>query len=270
VGNSRTQRFRAEVDAALGAQGACAGADDCRRAVREQVERGADVLNVYNTGSLLAPGAPAQPLTDDELRAIVDAAHSLHRKVVADGAGTASSALGINAALLAGADWVDTAIYPDATTWRLLSRLHKAYVPHLFALVAAVGDTPQTLSQGSMGWLPEGVLRILFALKQQTPAATQAMRLRIPMALASDAGVFAHGLNAGELLEYVKIGMTPAEALMAATGNAAELLGLQSDRGSIAVGKRADLIAVDGDPLADIRRMRSVHTVIRAGVVVKQ
>jgi imidazolonepropionase-like amidohydrolase len=270
VGSSRTQRFRPEVDVAVGPQGACAGADDCRRAVREQVWRGADVINVYNTGSLLSPGSPAQPLTDEELRTIVDTAHSLQRKVVADGAGTEASAAGINAALTAGADWIDTAIYPDATTWRLVSAQHVAYVPHLFALVAAVGDGPERLSEGSMGWLPEELLVRLWTIKQQPPAAIQALHRKIPMALASDAGVFAHGLNASELLEYVKIGMTPAQALVSATSNPAELLGLLKDRGTIAVGKRADLIAVDGDPLADIRVMQTIHTVIRAGVIVKQ
>ncbi len=270
VGSSRTQRFRPEVESAIGPQGICAGADDCRRAVREQVQRGADVINVYNTGSLLAPGAPAQPLTNDELRAIVDTAHALHRKVVADGAGTPKSAAGINAALLAGADWIDTAIYPDAETWRLLSSLKKSYVPHLYAITAAVGDTPATLAAGSMGWLPDHVLQSLWALKQQTPAAGRARQLHIPMALASDAGVFAHGLNAGELVEYVRLGMTPTEALAIATTNAVELLGLTSDRGSIVVGKRADLIAVDGDPLVNIRLMLNVRTVIRDGLIVKQ
>ena len=121
-----------------------------------------------------------------------------------------------------------------------------------------------------MGWLPEPALQTLFFLKQQTPAATQALRLNVPMALASDAGVFAHGRNAGELIEYVKVGMTPAQALAAGTLQAAQVLGLDADRGSIAVGKRADLIAVEGDPLADIRALWTIRAVVAGGRVVKQ
>jgi imidazolonepropionase-like amidohydrolase len=269
-GNSRTSRFRADVDRAVGPQGVCSGADDCRRAVREQVARGADVINFYNTGSLLSPTSPAQTFTDEEMRAIVETAHALHRKAIADGAGKPTSAAGINAALDAGADWVDTGIYPDAGTWQRLRSSHRAYVPHLYAVTAAVGDTPTTLTEGSMGWLPDPVLQTLFSLKQQTPAAAEALRVNVPMALASDAGVFAHGRNAGELLEFVKLGMTPAQALSAGTIQAAQVLGLEVDRGSIAVGKRADLIAVEGDPLSDIRAMLKVRTVVAAGRVVKQ
>lgn len=269
-GNSRMSKFRAEVDKVIGPQGVCSGADDCRRAVREQVARGADVINFYNTGSLLSPTSPAQTMTAEEMRAIVEAAHALHRKAIADGAGKPSSAAGINAALDAGADWVDTGIYPDAGTWQRLRSSGRSYVPHLYAMTAAVGDSPTTLTTGSMGWLPEPVLQTLYSLKRETPAAVQALRLKVPMALASDAGVFEHGRNAGELIEYVKLGMTPAQALTAGTWNAARVLGLEADRGSLAVGKRADLIAVDGDPLSSISDILNVRTVVAGGRVVPQ
>ncbi|MEJ1964698.1 MAG: amidohydrolase family protein [Gammaproteobacteria bacterium] len=238
--------------------------------MREQVQRGADVINVYNTGSLLSPRSPAQTFSDDELRAIVDAAHSLNRKVVADGAGKRNSAAGVNAAIRAGADWIDTVIYPDKDTWPLLAKTGRFYAPHLYAVVAAVGDDEAHLSAGSMGWLPEPVLRELLALKREQPAAVNAHRAGIRMVFASDSGVFQHGRNAGEFAEYVKAGLTPAQAIAAATVNAAEALGLAADSGTLEVGKRADLIAVAGDPLADVRELLKVRAVVRAGEIVKR
>jgi len=269
-GSCRTQRFQPDVERAVEPQGMCSGADDCRRAVREQIRRGADAISFFNTGSLLAADAPAQALTDEEQHAIVDAAHALHRKAIADGAGTRASALGINAAIAAGADWVDTGIYPDRATWGLLARSQGFYAPHLYAVVAAVGDSAQTLSTGSMGWLPQPVLESLWALKQERPAAADALRAGVRMVFASDAGVFAHGRNAAEFGEYVKIGMTPAQAIATATVNAARVLGLAGERGTIEAGKRADLIGVAGDPLTDIRRLERVEIVMLGGRIVKQ
>lgn len=268
-GSSRTSRFAPEVEKVIAAQGVCSGADACRQAVREQVQRGADVISFYNTGSLLSPGSPAQTFTDEEMRAIVETAHSLNRRVVADGAGKRDSAAGINAAIRAGVDWVDTVIYPDRNTWSMLAKTHGSYAPHLFAVVAAVGDDEAHMTEGSMGWLPQPVLVALLALKREPPAARAAHAAGIRMAFASDAGVFAHGNNAGEFAEYVKAGLTPAQAIATATVNAAEVLGLAGDSGTLEVGKRADLIGVLGDPLADIRHLLDVQAVVAGGEVIK-
>jgi len=268
IGNSRTAHYRAEVDAVMETQGVCSGADDCRRAVREQVKRGADFINVYNTGSLLSPRTTPQTLTADELVAIVETAHGLGRTVIADGAGARDSAAGLNAALLAGADAVDTAMFPDAETWRLLEQGRAFYIPHLYALQAAVGDSPQTLEQGTMGWLPRPLLEQLYALKQERPAAADALGKRIRMVVASDPGVFPHGQNAGELLEYVKIGFTPMQAIVAATRHPAELFRL-ADRGRLEPGMVADLIAVRGNPLEDISELTRIIFVMSRGRVVR-
>jgi Imidazolonepropionase and related amidohydrolases len=269
-GNSRTSRFAPDIERVIPAQGVCSGADDCRRAVREQVERGADVINFYNTGSLLSPGSPAQTFTDEEMRAIVETAHSLNRKAVADGAGKRDSAAGINAAIRAGADWVDTVIYPDTMTWTLLSKARRPYAPHLYAVVAAVGDDEQHIAEGSMGWLPPAVLNALLALKRETPAAKAAHASGIRMVFASDAGVFEHGRNAGEFLEYVKAGLTPSEAIATASVNAAHVLGLSAESGTLEAGKRADLIAVVADPLQDVRALQNVRGVIAYGRLVSE
>jgi imidazolonepropionase-like amidohydrolase len=250
-------------------QGVCSGAEDCRRAVREQVQRGADVINFYDTGSLLSPGSPAQTFTDEEMTAIVETAHSLNRKAVADGAGTRESAAGVNAAIRAGADWVDTVIYPGKDTWPLLAKRGRSYAPHLYAVVAAVGDDENHLSQGSFGWLPTPILEILFKLKLEKPAAVTAHQAGVRMVFASDAGVFVHGRNAGEFAQYVKAGLKPAEAIATATVNAAAVLGVSADSGTLEPGKRADLIAVSGDPLSDIGVMNDVRAVVRSGEVVK-
>ena len=268
LGSSRTSTYRDEVEAAIGPQGVCDGADDCRRAVREQVKRGADFINVYNTGSLLAEPTVPQTLTADELAAIVETAHALGRVVIADGAGARSSAAGLNAALRAGADAIDTAMFPDAETWRLLEQSQAFYIPHLYAVQAAVGDTPATLEQGTMGWLPRPVLEKLFQLKQERPAAIDALGKQVRLVVASDPGVFPHGQNAHELMEYVKLGFTPMAAIVAATRHPAELFRL-ADRGSLEPGMVADVIAVRGNPLNDISELTRVVFVMHQGRVVR-
>jgi len=267
AGNSRTSAYREEVEAAIPPQGVCSGADDCRRAVREQVKRGADFINVYNTGSLLSTPTVPQTLTGEELTAIVETAHGLGRIVIADGAGAKDSAAGLNAALRAGADALDTAMFPDKETWKLLERGQAFYVPHLYALQAAVGDTPDTLEQGSMGWLPRPLLEKLFELKQESPAAARAVGRPIRLVVASDPGVFPHGQNARELLEYVRIGFTPMEAIVAATRHPAALFGL-SDHGTLEPGMVADLVAVRGNPLQDVSELTRVIFVMHQGRVV--
>ena len=267
-GNARTAHYSPEVERLIGPQAVCTGADQCRRAVREQVERGADVISFYNTGSLLSPDSPAQTFTEAEMRAIVTAAHSLGRKVVADGAGKPASAAGVDAAIEAGADWVDTVIYPGQRTWALADRAGAMYAPHLYAVVAAVGDDEAHLREGSMGWLPEPVLEALLHLKREAPAAIAAHAAGIRMVYASDAGVFPHGQNGHEFAEYAKVGLTPAELLATATVNSAAALGVSADSGTLEAGKRADLVAVLGNPLENLASLLHVKLVIAGGTVV--
>jgi imidazolonepropionase-like amidohydrolase len=268
LGNSRTSRYCDEVEKAISPQGVCDGADDCRRAVREQIKRGADFINVYNTGSLLSEPTVPQTLTDAELTAIVDTAHGLGRIVIADGAGAKGSAAGLNAALRAGVDALDTAMFPDAMTWQLLEEKQAFYIPHLYALQAAVGDSPSSLDRGTMGWLPQPVLEKLFKLKQERPAAADALGKQVRLVLASDPGVFPHGQNAREMMEYVKLGFTPMAAIVAATRHPAELFGL-AERGSLLPGMVADVIAVRGNPLTDISELTRIVFVMHQGRVVR-
>jgi len=266
-GQSRVTRFNAEVQSVVRPQNVCTGADDCSRVVREQVSRGADVINVYNTGSLLSIPSVPITFTEEELRAIASTAHALGRSVIADGGNTPGDASGINAALRAGFDAVDTVTYPDDETWQLLRAGDGYFVPHLYAVQAAVGDTLETLSFGSMGWLPQPILEFLFKLKQETPSAIAASKAGVRFAFGSDPGVFPHGENAREFAELLKAGLTPQQAITAATSAAAKVLRRDSEIGTIEVGKFADIIAVAESPLEDVQQLEHVIWVMKGGKV---
>jgi len=266
-GQSRAMRFNSAVDAVVGPQNVCVGVDDCRRVVREQVKRGADVINVYNTGSLLSIPSVPITFTEAELKAIADTAHALGRSVIADGGNTPGDASGINAALRAGFDAIDTATYPDAETWRLLKEYNAYFVPHLYAVQAAVGDSPDTLQSGSMGWLPQPILEFLYELKQEAPSAIAAKKAGVRFAFGSDPGVFPHGENAREFAELVRAGLSAEEAVITATSAAAKVLRRNADLGSIEVGKLADMIAVANDPLINVQELEQVRWVMKGGTV---
>jgi len=241
----------------------CNGADDCRRAVRYQVKRGADIIVFFNTGSLLAEHPVEQTMTVDEMRAIVETAHALGRKVIADG----HHAKGIAAALAAGADIIDSAQLYDEDVFSLFGK--RAFLQsHIHGVVQAVGGTPETLHDGSWGWLPDALLLRFQQIRLRKFAMVAAWDHGLRnLAYASDAGVYRWGDNAADLVEFVQRGIPAADALRFATANAARMLGLDRDLGSVEAGKIADLIATEGDPLADIEAMRRVVFVMRDGVV---
>ena len=262
-GASRSSLDRDEVDRLKDYRSLCSGVDDCRRAVRHQVKRGSDVIAFFNTGSLLSENSIPQAMTDEEMRAIVTTAHALGRKVIADG----HHAMGIAAALRAGADIIDSAHLYDVKNFELFGD-NQFLQSHIYGVTQAIGETPETLSEGLWGWLPRPILLRFQQIKQRKFAMIAAHDAGIEnLAYASDAGVYLWGENAGDLVEFVRRGMSPQTALATATSNAASMLGLAEEIGSINAGMAADIIAAPRNPLTDISAMMDISFVMRAGEV---
>jgi imidazolonepropionase-like amidohydrolase len=266
TGLERADSYRDEVASTMAMHSVCDGADDCRRAVRHQVKRGSDIIVFFNTGSLLAEQPVSRTMSDLEMRAIVETAHALGRKVIADG----HHASGIAAADRAGADILDSLHLYDDQTFESL-RKDVFVQSHIHGILQAVGETSETLRDGLWGWLPYPLLMRFQAIRQRPFAMITAYERGIRnLAYASDAGVYAWGENAHDLVEFVKRGIPAGDAILFATLNPARMLGLEADLGSIEAGKKADMIATRGSPLDDVTEVLRVRFVIRDGIVYRQ
>jgi imidazolonepropionase-like amidohydrolase len=256
--------YRPEVIKAIQRPNLCSGADDCRRVVRQQVQRGADLIKIVATGAVLSDAAEGvgQQFTDEELRAIVESAHALGRRVTAHAHGAA----GINAALRAGVDSIEHGTFLDDESIKLF-RAHGAYlVPTLLA-----GDTVSRWAADPHSFLsPAARAKALEVGPKMLAMGQRAHAAGIKVAFGTDASVAPHGTNARELTLMVKAGFSPLEAIRAATVAAADHLGLSGEIGSLAPGKAADLVAVAGDPLRDISVLEQVRFVMKGGVVYRQ
>ncbi len=266
-GHGDNHGFRQEVLDALPSSGICDGPASCRAAVRRQVKRGADVIKVTATGGVLSETAAGtgQQLTDEELRAIAETAHSLGRKVTAH----AHSKGGIEAALRAGFDSIEHAMWADEGTMKLFNETGAWLVPTVYP-ITAVGDTPEKMKQGPFKDMPPPIMEKLLALGRQPKDMTAlAYKMGVNIALGTDSAVSPHGENANEFVEYVNIGMSEMEALVAGTINAAKATGIDATVGSLEPGKAADIVAMPGNPLNDINAVLDVAFVMRDGVVFK-
>jgi imidazolonepropionase-like amidohydrolase len=248
----------------LRSPGVCSGPDDCARAVRERVRDGADIIKITATGGVLSQTAAGlgQQFTDAELKAIVQAGHAMGRKVTAHAHGVD----GVNSFLRAGGDSIEHGTYADAESARLFKQNGAYLVPTLLAgdFVAREADRPS-------GFLtPVQAVKAREAGPKMLDMARRMHAAGVKIAFGTDTGVSAHGDNAQEFALLVKAGMTPLEAIKAATVNAADHFGLSAEIGSIAAGKAADIIAVDGDPLANVRELESVDFVMKGGTVYKE
>lgn len=245
-------------------QGVADGADECRKAVRAQVKRGADVIKLTATGGVLSNTAAGvnQQFFPDELEAIVRTAHSLHRKVAAHAHGTD----GINAALRAGVDSIEHGSFLDDESISLFKQTGAYLVPTLLA-----GRTVIDMASDPSQHMPPA---IRFKAMQVGPVMresfSKAYRGGVKIAFGTDSGVSAHGENAREFELMVEAGMKPEDAIVAATVSAADLLGMSDEIGTIAPGKSADIIAVRKSPITDISQLRQVVFVMARGVVEKR
>lgn len=260
-GHGDVSGFRGEVNAALDSGNTCTGAEECAKRVREFSKRGADVIKITATGGVLSQQGRGlgQHFTDAEMKAIVDAAHSLGLRVAAH----AHGARGIEAAARAGVDTVDHGTFADAAAIKAMKASGSALVPTLMALEGV------NARLGKGIYTPTVEKKAREAIAQRGKAVRAAREAGVTVAFGTDAGVFEHGANAGEFRLMVEYGgMSAREALASATTTAARLLDLDNEIGRIAPGYSADLIAVDGDPLADVRKLEKVDFVMARGRII--
>jgi len=241
--------------------GVANGVDGVTTKVRENIKFGADVIKFMATGGVLSEGDnPAlEQYSPEEMKAIVDTAHGLGRKVAAH----AHGALGIKNAVLAGVDSIEHGSYMTEEDIQLMKQHGTYLVPTLY-----LGDwLMENLS--TLGLTPNMIekAKIVLPIARQNIGA--AFKAGVKVAFGTDAAVYPHGLNAREFAVMVKLGLSPLQSIQAATVNAADLLGWTDRVGTLEPGKFADVIAVDGDPLADVRALETVRFVMKGGEVIK-
>src|SRR6185369_5502457 len=238
------------------------GVDQIRQTIRAQVKYGVDVIKIMSTGGVLSkgdsPGAPQYTL--EEVKAAVDEAHMAGRKV----ASHAHGAVGIKNAIIAGVDSVEHASLVDDEGIRL-AKEHGTY------FVMDIYNDDYILGKAIEFGLPqENVEKERMVGRTQRENFEKAFKAGVKMAFGTDAGVYPHGDNAKQFYYMVKYGMSPAQAIKAATVNAADLIGRTKDVGTIEPGKYADIVAVTGDPLQDVRALETMDFVMKGGTVYKQ
>lgn len=240
----------------------CDGPYDCRRAVRQAIKYGADTIKITATGGVLSDTntGTGQQMTDDELKEIMDTAHSLGRKVAAH----AHSAGGINAALRAGVDSIEHGSYADKESIKLFKKSGAYLVPTLLA-----GDTVVKMAKNSdflSGQIKEKAIRVGGDMMEHFAVAYKG---GVNIAYGTDSGVSRHGTNAEEAILMEKAGMKPMDVLKSATVNAADLINMSDSLGTIEAGKHADIIATGGSALNDLKELLDVDFVMKSGKVYK-
>jgi imidazolonepropionase-like amidohydrolase len=242
--------------------GVADGRDAIRQAVRYQVKHGADVIKICATGGVLSEGdsAGVQQYMEDELSAVVEAAHMVERRVAAHAHGTA----GIKAAIRAGVHSIDHGSILDDEAIRLFVEHGTYLVPTLMA-----GEAVEAMAKSGelRGERADKALAIAPRMRESIRKAVSG---GVKIALGTDAGVMPHGTNGHEFTLMVRWGgMSPMQAIVAGTRNAADLLGWSAQVGTVQAGRYADLVAVSGDPLADIAVLEKAEWVMKGGEVVK-
>ena len=246
---------------AFSRQGVADGVEAVTRKVRENIKYGADVIKVMATGGVVTQGdnpALAQ-YSPEELKAIVETAHALGRKVAAH----AHAAVGIKNAVLAGVDSIEHGSYMTDEDLQLM----KSHETHLVPTVNLEDWVLQNLP--TLGWTPNMMEKARTVIPIANKNVSHAFKSGVKVALGTDAGVYPHGLNGHEFGKMVQMGLTSLQAIQAGTVNAADLVGWAGKVGTIEAGKWADIVALDGDPLQDVTTLEHVKFVMKGGEVVK-
>lgn len=231
-----------------------------RAKVRWLHKYGAEVIKICATGGVFSAGdsVGGQQLSLEEMKAIADEAHMLHLRVAAHAHGDE----GIRDAILAGIDTIEHASLASDATIALAAKRHTWFSmdiyndDYILATGTANGTEQESLDKEK-----------LIGLKQRQ-TFQRAVRAGVPMIFGSDAGVYPHGDNGKQFAKMVQWGLTPLEAIRAATRNAAQALGREGDVGAIEVGRFGDMVAVSGDPTRDVRLLEAVDAVIKGGALV--
>jgi imidazolonepropionase-like amidohydrolase len=243
------------------AEGVADGPWAARAKVRETIKYGADVIKVCASGGVLSKGDQpgAAQYTFEELQAIAEEAHKLGRKVAAHAHGTQS----IKDAIRAGIDTIEHCSLID-DEGIALAKEHGAYLDF------DIYNDDFILQEGAKaGMLPESIEKEKKIGRQQREKFRRAFEAGAKMAFATDAGVYPHGDNAKQFAKMVEWGMKPIDAIQAATINAADAIGWSTKVGALESGHYADLIAVEGDPLSNVRLLESVKFVMKGGIIAR-
>ncbi len=237
------------------------GPDQVRHVVRAQVKYGVDVIKILASGGVLSKGdSPgAEQFSFEELKVAADEAHKAGRKIAAHAHGTKS----IHDSILAGIDSIEHASLADDEDIRLAVEHGTYFDMDIYNDDYLMGNAIK------FGLEPENVAKEKMVGQKQRETFQKAVKAGVKMAFGTDAGVYPHGDNAKQFVTMVKYGMTPAQAIRTATQNSADLIGRSKDVGTIEAGKYADIIAVEGDPLADVSVLQSVGFVMKGGVIYK-
>lgn len=243
------------------AEGVADGREAVMHRVREVIKYGADVVKFCASGGVFSKGD--NPLLEqyspEEMKVLIEESHRLGRKVATH----AHSAISIKDAVRAGVDSIEHGIFLDDEGIALMKEHHTFLVPTSYPLFWFEEHAPQMRLPP---WVMEKSAIIIPAAKKNM---AKAFRAGVRVALGTDAGVYPHGQNGGEFWSMVELGLTPTQALQSGTVNAAELMGWTDRIGVIREGMFADMVAVKGDPLSDIRLLQHVQFVMKDGVVYK-
>lgn len=256
--------FDPEISDPAWAQNIIDSAEAARKAVREHKKLGVDLIKIMPSGGVLSVNDDPnrQLMADDEIKAVVDTAHALGLKVAAHAHGKQA----IDTAVRLGVDSIEHGSFADKESYSLMKE-HGTYLVPTLLIAHAVYEVAKTHPEQLNPSSAQKALAVAPRIQKNLHDAYEA---GVKIAFGTDQGLVPHGQNAKEFALMVAAGMSPMDAIIAATGSAAELIGDAQDIGSVRPGRYADIVAVDGDPLTDITQLQRVQFVMKGGSIYKQ